>query len=105
MLMYESSSNISEDSYLLVVPHKQKGKPELAKIEEPNSNANFTFDFQHMKYEIMEDVEDDEDMVGDGDYGCKLIQSYTGHARDHYKKSKGYIARIVTRELYRRKML
>ena len=60
MLFYEATDQLDENSFLLVLPHKQKGKPELCPVLEPAANTNYTFDFQHIKYEII----DDADAVG-----------------------------------------
>ncbi|CAD7959303.1 unnamed protein product [Amoebophrya sp. A120] len=96
-LFYEASDQIDENAFLLVLPLKQKGKPELANVQEPNSNTNYTFEFQHIKYEIYDPADEDNindennsKLVGDGDFACKLVQSYdVGHDKQFYKAAHG----------------
>lgn len=39
-------------AFLLIVPPKAKGQAELAPVCEPNSNKFYTFEFQHIRFEI-----------------------------------------------------
>ena len=95
-LLYEASDELSEQSLLLVLPPKQKGKAEFSYVQEPNSNTNYTFDFQHIRYEIIDDEDFIEKetasgkLVGDGDFACRLVQSYdVGHDRGFYRNAVG----------------
>eukprot|EP00392_Amoebophrya_sp_AT5.2_P004320 g4328.t1 len=96
LLFYEPCEQIDENANLLVLPLKQKGKPELAAIQEPNCNANYTFEFQHIRYEIYDHAEEgdadgaDDDLIGDGDFSCRLVQTFDqGHTKEFYQDAKG----------------
>lgn len=89
LLLYETSETLDENSWLLIVPPQQKGKPEIAPVLEPAANANYTFDFQHIKYEILDDADVDESLVGEGEMGCKLVQSPIGCTKQYYRSARG----------------
>ncbi len=47
---YEPAESLDADCFLLVMPHNQKGFPELGRICEPSVANNCTFEFQHIRY-------------------------------------------------------
>lgn len=65
-------------------------------MQEPNSANNYTFEFQHIRYEILDDYVEpsggDENMVTydeDSEYACRLIQSPTDFNKAWYRKQTG----------------
>lgn len=89
MFWEETDVVTCESSYIMVMPPNQKGKGELCRVTE-NELTNYTIIFQNQKYEIIEEDEEDPDLIGDGDYGIRLVQSPTGKLKSSYRKAKGY---------------
>jgi len=85
---YEYSDNFSdEETFLLVLPPTAKGRGEFCQIQE-NDLSNNTFIFQNQKFEILEEEEaaKDDNLIGEGDNGCRLIQNQDRNAKSFYRK-------------------